>query len=377
MKKPFIVTFPFYFIETWEKSICSFALRRRYIERSRDARAHREKAHEKSLWLLVGMTAVALAQAAGQGLRPAAFAGQFYPAEPAPGGRYRRLSAAAAPAAPLRQILASSFRTPGTCIRRTAAAAYALVRGRAIDTVVIIGPSHRVAFEGCSIWPDGGFETPLGVARVDAALAKEITKASGFRFRPEAFAKNIRSKSKSPSSRKPCPGRPSSPSSWAARPARPSAPWPRHWRKPAVQKTSRRGLDGPVPFPAEGRGAGDRRSDGRPHPGYEHRNSHPQNRSGREHHVAAVPVAAVLLTPRRRANPGSRSCPDRFVRLRRPDRRLSRRSRPLRRRSRSFWERSWEAGRSFKTGTGKPGPEERVFAHAGRKPNSSSWPGRP
>jgi AmmeMemoRadiSam system protein B/AmmeMemoRadiSam system protein A len=145
----------------------------------------------KSLWFLAGMTAVALAQAAGQGLRPAAFAGQFYPAEPAQlAADIEGYLAAAAPAAPPSgKILALIVPHAGYVYSgRTAAAAYALVRGRAIDTVVIIGPSHRVAFEGCSIWPDGGFETPLGVARVDAALAKEIAKASGFRFRPEAFA---------------------------------------------------------------------------------------------------------------------------------------------------------------------------------------------
>jgi AmmeMemoRadiSam system protein B/AmmeMemoRadiSam system protein A len=145
----------------------------------------------KSLWLLAGMTLVALSQAAGQGLRPAAFAGQFYPADPALlAAEIEGYLAAAAPAAlPPGRILALIVPHAGYVYSgRTAAAAYALVRGRAIDTVVIIGPSHRVAFEGCSIWPAGGFETPLGVARVDASLAREIAKASGFRFRPEAFA---------------------------------------------------------------------------------------------------------------------------------------------------------------------------------------------
>ena len=145
----------------------------------------------KSRWLLAGITIIALAQAGGQGLRPAAFAGRFYTADPAQlAAEIEGYLAAAAPAAPPSgKILALIVPHAGYAYSgRTAAAAYALVRGRAIDTVVIIGPSHRVAFEGCSIWPDGGFETPLGVARVDAALANEIAKASGFRFRPEAFA---------------------------------------------------------------------------------------------------------------------------------------------------------------------------------------------
>lgn len=139
-------------------------------------------------FLLILVPAAAFAQ----GLRPAVFAGQFYPADPA------RLAAeidgdlaAAAPGSP-----AVPGRVVGLVVPhagymysgRTAAAAYALVRGRPFDTVVIIGPSHRYGFEGASIWPDGGFETPLGTARVDAALAKAIAKASGFRFQPRAFA---------------------------------------------------------------------------------------------------------------------------------------------------------------------------------------------
>jgi AmmeMemoRadiSam system protein B/AmmeMemoRadiSam system protein A len=143
-----------------------------------------------SLWFLAGMMVVALIPAAGQGVRPAAFAGQFYPADPARlAADIESYLAAAAPAAqPSGKILALIVPHAGyEYSGRTAAAGYALVRDRAIDTVVIIGPSHHVAFEGCSIWPDGGFETPLGIARVDAALAKEIAKASGFRFLPEAY----------------------------------------------------------------------------------------------------------------------------------------------------------------------------------------------
>ena len=134
------------------------------------------------------------AAALGQGIRPAAFAGQFYPADAARLASdidgYLAAAEAAAPAAPpAGRIVGLIVPHAGYVYSgKTAAAAYALLRGRAIDTVVIIGPSHRVAFEGASIWPDGGFETPLGVARVDEGLAKEIAKASGFRFRREAFA---------------------------------------------------------------------------------------------------------------------------------------------------------------------------------------------
>ncbi len=52
--------------------------------------------------------------------------------------------------------------------------AYALVRRRRFDVVVLIGPSHFVAFDGVSIWPSGGFRTPLGVVPIDGPLAAAL-----------------------------------------------------------------------------------------------------------------------------------------------------------------------------------------------------------
>ncbi len=71
---------------------------------------------------------------------------------------------------------------------QTAAYAYRLVQGKPFETVVIIGVSHRYALDGCSIYLKGGFETPLGVARVDEEVAALIAKASGFSFVPQAHA---------------------------------------------------------------------------------------------------------------------------------------------------------------------------------------------
>jgi AmmeMemoRadiSam system protein B/AmmeMemoRadiSam system protein A len=69
---------------------------------------------------------------------------------------------------------------------QTAAYAYRLVQGKPYETVVIIGPSHQFGFEGCSIYTKGGFETPLGIAQVDEALAAQIAKSSGFSYIAEA-----------------------------------------------------------------------------------------------------------------------------------------------------------------------------------------------
>lgn len=72
---------------------------------------------------------------------------------------------------------------------QTAAYAYRLIQGRPYETVVIIGPAHQYGFEGCSIYLRGGFETPLGVAQVDEAIAAQIAKSSGFSYIAEAHNK--------------------------------------------------------------------------------------------------------------------------------------------------------------------------------------------
>jgi MEMO1 family protein len=60
-----------------------------------------------------------------------------------------------------------------------AAHAYRLLRRREYDTIVLVGPSHYVPFEGASIWPRGAFETPSGPLQIDADTAGAIATASG------------------------------------------------------------------------------------------------------------------------------------------------------------------------------------------------------
>jgi AmmeMemoRadiSam system protein B/AmmeMemoRadiSam system protein A len=55
-------------------------------------------------------------------------------------------------------------------------------------TILILAPSHHVGFEGVSVWEEGGFQTPLGIAEVDAKFAKELIAANeNFYFQPRAF----------------------------------------------------------------------------------------------------------------------------------------------------------------------------------------------
>ena len=70
---------------------------------------------------------------------------------------------------------------------QVAAYAYKLVEGMSFDSVIVVGPSHRFAFKGASLWAQGGFRTPLGVVPVDAELSKKLMeKWKEIRFIPEA-----------------------------------------------------------------------------------------------------------------------------------------------------------------------------------------------
>ena len=71
-----------------------------------------------------------------------------------------------------------------------AAYAYRLLRQRAFDVAVLVGPSHFVGFDGVSIHPSGGFETPLGVAPVDEECAAALMRATPIvREHPAAHAR--------------------------------------------------------------------------------------------------------------------------------------------------------------------------------------------
>lgn len=59
-----------------------------------------------------------------------------------------------------------------------AAYAYTLLRGCQYSAVVLVGPSHFVAFQGVSIWPRGAWETPLGDVPIAEELAATIAERS-------------------------------------------------------------------------------------------------------------------------------------------------------------------------------------------------------
>lgn len=66
-----------------------------------------------------------------------------------------------------------------------AASAFKSIRGCSYRTVIVMAPSHRVAFNGVAAWGEGAFATPLGKIPVDedfvSALVENSALISDFR----------------------------------------------------------------------------------------------------------------------------------------------------------------------------------------------------
>jgi AmmeMemoRadiSam system protein B len=109
-------------------------------------------------------------------LRPAAVAGSWYPGRGEDIVRevdgYLSAAQIAPPAGRLVALVSphAGLRYSGP----VAAYGYSLLRGLRDTTCVLVGPSHRVAFEGCAIQTEGGFETPLGVVPIGEPLARRL-----------------------------------------------------------------------------------------------------------------------------------------------------------------------------------------------------------
>jgi AmmeMemoRadiSam system protein B len=116
--------------------------------------------------------------------RPAAVAGTWYPALP---GALARdvdgyLAAAGGPdeAIPRGRVDAIIAPHAGLIFSGPVGAyAYkAAATAGPFDTVILVGPSHFVAFDGVALYPSGAFESPLGPARIDERRGEELMAAS-------------------------------------------------------------------------------------------------------------------------------------------------------------------------------------------------------
>ena len=106
------------------------------------------------------------------GIRKAAVAGTWYPGQPAAlaAALDGHLAAADRAAADVRGDLVALIAPHAGLMYSgpVAAHAYRLLRDRAFDVAVLVGPSHFVGFDGVATYSSGGFETPFGVTPIDA-----------------------------------------------------------------------------------------------------------------------------------------------------------------------------------------------------------------
>lgn len=112
----------------------------------------------------------------GAAVRRAAFAGSWYPrSATAIVAEVEAYLAAASPGAIGGRLIGLVSPHAGLVYSGPVAAhGYALLRGREPLTVVLVGPSHRAAFEGLAVQASGSWETPLGCVPIDEELAQAL-----------------------------------------------------------------------------------------------------------------------------------------------------------------------------------------------------------
>lgn len=68
----------------------------------------------------------------------------------------------------------------------TADVAYRVLRNSTPQTTIVVGPSHRIGFEGISLGDFQCYQTPLGEIESDLDFANELRQKFGFQFLKEA-----------------------------------------------------------------------------------------------------------------------------------------------------------------------------------------------
>ncbi|MCX5907769.1 MAG: AmmeMemoRadiSam system protein B [Deltaproteobacteria bacterium] len=122
-------------------------------------------------------------------VRKPAVAGSFYPAEAQTLSRQVKEFLAQASKKEIRgDIIALVSPHAGYMYSgQVAAHSFKLVQGMKFDAVVVVAPSHRVAFQGASVYDRGGYQTPLGVLPVEKDLCQKLMQESNvIRFLPQA-----------------------------------------------------------------------------------------------------------------------------------------------------------------------------------------------
>jgi len=115
-------------------------------------------------------------------IRPAAVAGSWYPGTaPALAAAVDR-HLASVDEGPAGDLVALIAPHAGLVYSGPVAAhAYRLLRGRRFDVTVLVGPSHFVGFDGVAAYSSAGgagFETPFGIAPIDAGCTAALMRAT-------------------------------------------------------------------------------------------------------------------------------------------------------------------------------------------------------
>ena len=122
-------------------------------------------------------------------VRQPAVAGAFYPDDPRALAGQVRGFLQAAPSAQIPGRIAALISPHAGYLYSggVAAHAYKLVQGKKYEAVIVVAPSHRVFFQGASIYTQGAFKTPLGLIPIHQELAEKIkAQDSSIQFLPKA-----------------------------------------------------------------------------------------------------------------------------------------------------------------------------------------------
>jgi AmmeMemoRadiSam system protein B/AmmeMemoRadiSam system protein A len=144
---------------------------------------------KKKVFLFAAFSFLAASTLCSQGIRKPVWAGLFYPKDPKALSDQidhflKNTKEASKITGEIKALIAphAGYVYSG----QVAAEAYRLVQGKPVDTVVILSPCHRHGFYGASIYIKGGYETPLGVVKIDEQLARELSDKTGFQYVPAA-----------------------------------------------------------------------------------------------------------------------------------------------------------------------------------------------
>lgn len=135
-------------------------------------------------FVLCLMILIAGAAQARTGIREPILAGTWYPGDPKllrqavasylPDSLADRLAGGPSPLALI--VPHAGYRFSGA----TAGKGYATVRGRGFDRVILLGPSHHVAFDGAALPVEDSWATPLGRVALDEAAIATLAGEKGF-----------------------------------------------------------------------------------------------------------------------------------------------------------------------------------------------------